>query len=87
MPNLSRNLVESARSFPDKTRCAATTGPTPSPNSTTAAARVATLLERDGIEPGDRIGLMLPNCPAFALAYYGIMRLGAIAVPMNPLLK
>ena len=51
-----------------------------------AAARVATLLERDGIEPGDRVGIML-NTPAFALAFYGILRRGAIAVPMNPLLK
>ncbi|HWY00889.1 MAG TPA: long-chain fatty acid--CoA ligase [Mycobacterium sp.] len=52
-----------------------------------AAARVATLLERAGIEPGDRVGLMLPNTPAFAIAFYGIMYRGAVAVPMNPLLK
>jgi long-chain acyl-CoA synthetase len=30
---------------------------------------------------------MLPNVPQFALAYYGALRLGAIVVPMNPLLK
>ena len=52
-----------------------------------AAARVATLLERAGVEPGDRVGLMLPNTPAFAIAFYGIMYRGAVAVPMNPLLK
>jgi long-chain acyl-CoA synthetase len=52
-----------------------------------AAARVATLLEQAGIEPGDRVGIMLPNTPAFALAFYGIMYRGAVAVPMNPLLK
>ncbi|SPM38297.1 Acyl-CoA synthetase (AMP-forming)/AMP-acid ligase II [Mycobacterium numidiamassiliense] len=52
-----------------------------------AAARVATLLEQAGIEPGDRVGIMLPNTPAFAIAYYGIMYRGAVAVPMNPLLK
>ncbi|ORB85913.1 long-chain-fatty-acid--CoA ligase [Mycobacterium kansasii] len=52
-----------------------------------AAARVATLLERAGIEPGDRVGVMLPNTPAFAIAFYGIMYRGAVAVPMNPLLK
>ena len=53
----------------------------------TAAARVATLLERAGIEPGDRVGVMLPNTPAFAISFYGIMYRGAVAVPMNPLLK
>jgi long-chain acyl-CoA synthetase len=52
-----------------------------------AAARTATFLERAGIEPGDRVGIMLPNIPAFAVVYYAIMRRGAIAVPMNPLLK
>ncbi|ORB91279.1 long-chain-fatty-acid--CoA ligase [Mycobacterium persicum] len=52
-----------------------------------AAARVATLLERAGVEPGDRVGVMLPNTPAFAIAFYGIMYRGAVAVPMNPLLK
>jgi long-chain acyl-CoA synthetase len=87
MPNLNRNLVESARKYPDKTalRCDDLTYTYAEFDE--AAARVATLLERDGIEPGDRVGLMLPNCPAFAVAYYGIMRRGAIAVPMNPLLK
>ncbi|MBV8290271.1 MAG: AMP-binding protein, partial [Mycobacterium sp.] len=52
-----------------------------------AAARVATLLEQAGVEPGDRVGVMLPNTPAFAIAFYGIMYRGAVAVPMNPLLK
>ena len=52
-----------------------------------AAARVATLLDKAGIEPGDRVGVMLPNTPAFAIAFYGVMYRGAVAVPMNPLLK
>jgi long-chain acyl-CoA synthetase len=52
-----------------------------------AAARVATLLEQAGVEPGDRVGVMLPNTPAFAIVFYGIMYRGAVAVPMNPLLK
>jgi long-chain acyl-CoA synthetase len=52
-----------------------------------AAARVATLLEQAGVEPGDRVGVMLPNTPVFAIAFYGIMYRGAVAVPMNPLLK
>jgi long-chain acyl-CoA synthetase len=30
---------------------------------------------------------MLPNVPEFAMAYYGILRMGGIVVPMNPLLK
>ena len=52
-----------------------------------ASARLATLLEREGIGVGDRVGVMLPNIAAAPIAYYGIWRLGAIVVPMNPLMQ
>jgi long-chain acyl-CoA synthetase len=51
------------------------------------SARVAGLLRARGVGPGDRVGIMLPNVPYFALAYYGALRLGAVVVPMNVLLK
>jgi len=51
------------------------------------SARVAGLLRERGVGPGDRVALMLPNVPQFALAYYGALRLGAVVVPMNVLLK
>jgi long-chain acyl-CoA synthetase len=52
-----------------------------------AAARVAGLLRAKGVQPGDRVGIMLPNVAHFALSYYGALRIGAAVVPMNPLLK
>src|SRR3954462_991215 len=52
-----------------------------------ASAHVAGLLKAKGVEPGDRVGIMLPNVPYFPVIYYGILRLGAVVVPMNPLLK
>jgi long-chain acyl-CoA synthetase len=52
-----------------------------------AAGRMSTLLASFGIEPGDRVGLMLPNVPAFPIAFYGALAAGAVVVPMNPLLK
>jgi long-chain acyl-CoA synthetase len=51
------------------------------------SARLATLLEQKGVERGDRVGVMLPNVPEFPVAYYGVLRAGAIVVPMNVLLK
>ncbi|MDX6608798.1 MAG: long-chain acyl-CoA synthetase [Solirubrobacterales bacterium] len=51
------------------------------------SARLATLLYEKGIEPGDRVGVMLPNVPEFPIAYYGVLRAGAVVVPMNVLLK
>src|SRR5262249_53559795 len=44
------------------------------------------LLER-GIQPGDRVALFLENSPQFAIAYYGALRAGAIAVCLNPMHK
>jgi long-chain acyl-CoA synthetase len=87
MPNLSLKLLESARNFPDRIALRCDDLSYTFTEFDEAAARVATFLDREGVEPGDRVGLMLPNSPAFALAYYGITRRGAVAVPMNPLLK
>ena len=51
------------------------------------SARIAGLLRSRGIEPGDRVGIMLPNVPYFPVVYYGILRAGGVVVPMNVLLK
>jgi long-chain acyl-CoA synthetase len=52
-----------------------------------ASARAAGLLAARGVEAGDRVGLMLPNLPYFPFVFFGALRLGAVTVPMNPLLK
>jgi long-chain acyl-CoA synthetase len=52
-----------------------------------AAGRAASVLARRGVEPGDRVGIMLPNVPAFPIAFYGTLAAGGVVVPMNPLLK
>ncbi|MEP7047381.1 MAG: AMP-binding protein, partial [Ilumatobacteraceae bacterium] len=51
------------------------------------SAQVAGYLAGLGVVPGDRVGLMLPNVVQFAACYYGILRSGAVVVPMNVLLK
>lgn len=38
-----------------------------------------------GIEKGDRVAIMLPNCPQYPIAYYGILHAGAIVVQVNPM--
>jgi long-chain acyl-CoA synthetase len=54
---------------------------------TDAAGLVAAALRRDGLLPGDRVGLVLPNVPAFPVIFYGALLAGCVPVPMNPLLK
>lgn len=50
------------------------------------AGEVAARLRAAGVAAGDRVGLLLPNVPAFPVAFYGALWLGAVAVPLNPAL-
>lgn len=50
------------------------------------ADRVAAGLAARGIVPGDRVVLVFPNRPEFAAAYFGTLRAGAVAAPVNPML-
>ncbi len=52
-----------------------------------SAARAAGILSEMGVAAGDRVGMQLPNVPYFPIVYFGALRLGAVVVPMNPLLK
>ena len=47
--------------------------------------RAAEGLRRRGVRPGDRVVIMLPNCPQHVVAFYAAMRIGAIVVEHNPL--
>jgi long-chain acyl-CoA synthetase len=49
--------------------------------------RLASALQARGVERGDSVAVLLPNCPPFTLAYFASTALGAICVPANPLLK
>lgn len=47
------------------------------------ANKLANALVDQGVEPGDRVGILIPNEPAFPVAYFGIIKTGAIATPLN----
>jgi len=51
------------------------------------ARRYAAVLRERGIGPGDKVALLLPNTQHFPLAYFGVLALGAVAVPVHALLK
>nr|WP_154922483.1 long-chain-fatty-acid--CoA ligase [Microbacterium testaceum] len=48
-------------------------------------ARAAEGLRRLGVRAGDRVALVLPNCPQHVVAFYAALRLGAIVIEHNPL--
>ena len=49
------------------------------------ASCIAAGLQRMGLAKGDRIGLLLPNCPAYVLLYFGALQAGLVVVNFNPL--
>ena len=85
MTNLSFYLYESAQMYPHAAalRCEGTT--TSYSELHDDAARFAAHLLDHGMNPGDRLGVMLPNRPEFAVVYYGVLYAGGVVVPMNPL--
>lgn len=80
-------LAESSRRYPDK--IALVMGDTRLTYAQVwgMARRYAAVLAQDGIGPGSRVALLLPNIPHFAFAYYGALALGATVVPVHALLR
>lgn len=51
-----------------------------------AAQAFASALQKKGVQKGDRVAIMLPNCPQYVIAYYGSLTTGAIITQINPML-
>jgi long-chain acyl-CoA synthetase len=85
--NLSVCLEDSAANLPD--RDAVVLGRTRLTYAQVngAANQIANLLVSRGISPGDKVALSCPNLPHFPMVYYGILKAGAVVVPLNVLLK
>ena len=87
MLNLAVLLEDSARKYPE--RDALVLGETRLTYAQVngAANQVANLLVSKGISSGDKVALSCPNLPFFPIVYYGILKAGAVVVPLNVLLK
>ncbi|MGO3832875.1 MAG: long-chain-fatty-acid--CoA ligase [Microbacteriaceae bacterium] len=87
MLNLATVLEDSAQNYPDRTALVIGETRLTFAEVNAAANQVASLLVSRGIEPGDRVALAAPNIPWFPIFYYGILKSGAITVPLNILLR
>ena len=87
MPNLAELLSRSAAERPDRVAVKLDDSELSYAALDDAAARTAALLRAKGVQPGDRVGIMLPNVAYFAICYYAALRVGAAVVTMNGLLK
>jgi long-chain acyl-CoA synthetase len=50
-----------------------------------ASERLAAALAKEGVRPGDRVAIYLPNCPLYPVALFAVLRLGATVVQVSPL--
>jgi long-chain acyl-CoA synthetase len=85
--NLATILRESAHSYPSKPVALFDEGAMTYAELDALSDRCAAGLRRAGIEPGDPVAIQLPNIPQFLITYFGILKAGAVVVPLNVLLK
>ena len=80
-------LAESAVRYPDNLAVVLGDVRLTYPQLWESARSYAAVLRERGVGPGDRVALLLPNTPHFPMAYFGVLALGAVAVPVHALLK
>src|SRR6266705_1551225 len=81
---LSEILDTSAVDVPDRTATVFLGSELTFRDIKTRSDRCAIALARRGVGKGDRVGIMLPNCPQYVIAAFAVLRLGAIIVNVNP---
>ncbi|MEF8842011.1 MAG: long-chain fatty acid--CoA ligase [Haloarculaceae archaeon] len=84
MTNLVTDIEETAAETPDATALGLPDGELTYGDLRGRTGRFARALADAGLDPGDRVGLYLPNVEAYVTAFLGTLRAGGIVVPMNP---
>jgi long-chain acyl-CoA synthetase len=78
-------LEESARKYPEAT-CTILKGAKISYREMSEITdRLGAALAKIGVKKGDRVGIFMPNTPQFVMAYFAILKIGAVVVATNPL--
>ncbi|MHB8875709.1 MAG: AMP-binding protein [Myxococcaceae bacterium] len=82
---VSRFLDDAARRWPNRIALDFLGGETTYAEAAQAVSRAAGMLAAAGVRRGDRVALVLPNCPQHVVAFYAALRLGAVVAEHNPL--
>ena len=85
--NIAQNIERAQRLFPDKPALIFENKSLTYCELDEMSNQVANGLSDLGISRGDRVALFLPNIPSFVTTYFGIQKIGAVAVAMNSALK
>ncbi|UFT99259.1 AMP-binding protein [Radiobacillus kanasensis] len=82
--NLAQFLLDAAANYPEHTALYFLGRKMKYKELLSETYRFANALQKLGIQKGDRVAIMLPNCPQAVIAYYGSLLVGAIVVQTNP---
>ena len=82
---LSELLETAARFYPDRVAIDFLGAAMTYRDLLEASERAAQVLRTSGVHKGDRVALIMPNCPQHAVALYGALRIGAVVAEHNPL--
>lgn len=82
---LDQILSDTARKYPNSTALIFFNNKITYAQLNNLVNQFATALQQDGLQKGDRVAIYMPNCPQYAIAYFGTLRAGGIVVPSNPL--
>jgi len=85
--NIVQTLENAAERWPDRVAVDFLGEATTFRELAEAVGRGASVLEGYGIRKGDRVAISLPNCTSHIVAFYSVLRLGAIVVEVNPTLS
>jgi len=87
VPNIANNLVATATRSPSAVAIRLDDVEVTFEALEVLSQKIATILAEHGVQRGNRVALIMPNVPQLAFVYYGVLRAGAVVVPLNPLLK
>jgi len=79
-------LAEAARKHPDRVACQYYHQTITYRQLEDQSRRMAAALKQNGLRPGDRVGILLPNIPEYLIALFGTWMAGGVTVPLNPLM-
>jgi long-chain acyl-CoA synthetase len=84
---LNEILEKTSKEYPEKTAIAYFEKKTNYAELNSLSNNFAAALVDSGVEKGDRVALFLPNIPQFIIAYYGVLKAGAVLTAISPLNK
>jgi long-chain acyl-CoA synthetase len=79
-------LEQAAARFPDRVACCYYSQRLTYSELLSQARRLARVLVREGLQPGERVGVLLPNLPEYLVALFGTWMAGGVAVSLSPLM-